>query len=870
MASVAQLFAEAVAWHRRAAAALLATGTVGRPPGVPALVGDDAVASARRLAARLDHLARTGLPGWLGCPLDETLREAPLGVGAPPGRPMYLRVGAARPVPDSAFPAVAPFVGVGHLSVDTDAGDPAVAGWLRAVLLRTVAALPDGALRVLPVDGATLGTVFAPFRPLVEAQAWAPPAVDLDGFRSALAEAERRVETPVPGGVLVLAVAAPPTGTGRAEWSRLAALAHAGPAAGVHLLLAGWPPPRVPGERPADLRHTTGLVAAGGGWYTLGEPAGAARFSDSGAGLPAGVLLDPDPPAGLVGYVCRHAAEAAGAAARTDLGSLLPERFWQESSANGLRAVVGRAGREAFEIRLDDTTPHLQLGGRSGAGKTNVLLVLLYALASRYSPDELGLYLLDFKEGVSFVEFTPTAADPSWIPHARAVGVESDREYGLAVLRALAGEMTRRAGELKAAGVTGLAALRAARPDLAMPRLVAVVDEFQVLFAGNDALARQAAGVLEELARKGRSYGIHLILASQTVAGIEALYTKRDSIFGQFPLRIALPGGSGILDPLNNAADTLPVGTAVVNTAAGAVGADTVVRFPHAEPAAVAARRHLLWAARPPGSRPPAVFAGYATARVRDDAAFQELHPGTGRRRALVGRAVEVGLPAAGFDLDAAPGRHVAVLGTDPAGAGVLRAATLGLARQHDPGSARFVLAGFDAGTAAVVDDLAATLASAGHDRLQTDPGSLRSLLGYLAGDAGTGSDKPTYLVVFAADLVVPLLAERGGDRRTGLDDLRTVLRSGPSRQVHLLTWWRAPRRFAEATGGSGGREDVACLVALNVPGTELAALTGDHTVDWHPRPNRALLLDRHDQRQQLIVPYTAGDRDEPTGARAS
>ena len=49
------------------------------------------------------------------------------------------------------------------------------------------------------------------------------------------------------------------------------------------------------------------------------------------------------------------------------------------------------------------------------------------------------------------------------------------------------------------------------------------------------------------IARKGRSYGIHLILASQTISGIEALFTKTESIFGQFPLRVALAGGG--VDP---------------------------------------------------------------------------------------------------------------------------------------------------------------------------------------------------------------------------------------------------------------------------------------------------------------------------------
>jgi S-DNA-T family DNA segregation ATPase FtsK/SpoIIIE len=868
VASIPRLFAQALASHRQAGSYV-----VDIEAEVQAMTSDPRAAAGadaerRRWVAKLHTLAQSGLPGWLGQRLDSALLELPLGVQATVDRPMYLRVGDATAVEDSVFWVVAPFTGAGHLAVDADARDRRVAGWLRGILLRTLAALPEGALRVLPVDGATLGAVFAPFRPMVDAEAWQPPVIDLDGLRTVLAEAEEQINGVQAGAVdhppvLLVAVAALPSGTGRAEWARLAAIAHAGPVARVHLLLAGYPPPTLHGEPAPRLENTTQLTGRGDGWFTASEPPGPYRLSGDGTGLAAPLRLDPGPSEDLVVQVCRRAATTATGSRQTDFASLMPERIWRESSAHGLRTVVGRDGRTPYELVLDDATPHMQLGGRSGAGKTNVLLLLLYGLASRYSPDELGLYLLDFKEGVSFVEFTPTGADPSWVPHARTVGIESDREYGLAVLRSLVREMNRRAGALKRAGVTKLADLRAAQPDAVLPRLVAVVDEFQVLFAGNDVIAREAAGALEDLARKGRSYGIHMILASQTVAGIEALYTKKDSIFGQFPLRIALPGGSAILDPMNTAAEALPVGTAVVNSAGGVAEANRIVRFPHADPASVAAQRQKLWQARPVTNDPPAVFAGYAEHHIEDDPMFAALSPQVRRRQALVGRAVDIGLPTVGFGMDAVPGRHVAVLGTSVVGADVLHAATVGLAHQHDPGSARFVLASFAAAADPVVDELGAALTGAGHDCIEADAGALRALLADLSSEAPASAAKPTYLVVFAADVIVPMLSERGENRHTGLDDLRTVLRAGPGRMVHVLSWWRTARRFADAVGGASGREDVACLVALNVPGNELASLIGDHTLAWQPRPNRALLLDRHDQRNQLIVPFVRPGRHE-------
>jgi hypothetical protein len=826
----------------------------------------------RILAGQLAQIAAQLAPGWLGCHLDPDAMGRGLGTDAAEGQPVLLRVGDAHPVPDTGFPVVAPLLGVGHLAVDLDARDQRVGAWLRGLLLRLVAALPDGSLRVLPVDGATLGAAFGAFRPLIDADVWASPATDLDGLRRVLAEAEDQVADAQAGAAdlpyLLVVFAALPTGTGGSEWARLAALAHAGPAARVHLLLCGYPPAQRLGlESAPTLEHTTQLSARGETFH-VSEPPGRARFDHAGEGLPAPLTLDSGPTPELVAHVCGRLARAAKTLAAVDFAALMPADIWQESSATGLRTVVGRDGRERCELALDDATPHWLVGGRTGSGKTVFLLNVLYGLASRYSPDELALYLLDFKEGVSFTEFTPTRHDPSWIPHATTVGVESDREYGLAVLRALSRAMARRAGELKRAGVTRIADLRARQQDTAMPRIVAVIDEFHVLFDGNDPIAAQAAALLEELARKGRSYGIHLILASQTISGVEALFTKGESIFGQFGMRIALAGGGGVLDLLNNAADNLPVGTVIVNTSAGVPGANRTVRFPNAPVPALTAQRQALWNARPPGDQPPAVFAGYAEHHIADDPAASALTPDARRRSALVGRAVDVGLPAAGFVLDATPGRHVAVLGTSTSGADILHAAVVSLCRQHPPGGASFLLAPLVAAADAACADAARAVIDAGHECRTLTADDLADTYRQIA-DSGTAdiasrraaAAKPRYVVVFGADAASSILSAHN-DGRTGHEDLRTLLRHGPAYGVHLIGWWRTASRFSDDIGGSTGREDVACLVALNIAASELGSLTGDYQMSWTPRPNRALLIDRHDDRKTLIVPYVRADRD--------
>ncbi|WP_432050630.1 FtsK/SpoIIIE domain-containing protein [Verrucosispora sp. NA02020] len=915
MGRLASAYGQAMAAHRAARAHLDSARDAlrGAVPVTPATDAD--------LVARLARVGTALATPTPGTPL---VRQ-----------PVPVRVGEAV-VAGGGFPVLLPLGAGHHLAVDTDARDPAVAALLRALVLRVLATAAPGGVRVAGLDTAALGATFGPLRPLADAGVIDAPATTDADVTALLDAAEqharnaRRADRPDQELLLVVAASVPSP----REAARLAALTHAGPAAAVCVLLAGWPAIG-PGESAPPLGSTTVVRLSGdqtsaggtpgvrsyagvGGLARVGDPPGT-PFSADGSGLSVPVRLDGDAPPASVAALATHLGDAARRGAAVTFADLLPGQRWATSARAGLRTVVGRAGRDPFSMAFDDATPHWLVGGRTGAGKTVFLLDVLYGLAARYSPAELQLYLLDFKEGVSFTEFVPTGHDPSWLPHARAVGIESDREYGVAVLRELRRELHRRATALKRHGVTKLADLPADTP---VPRIVAVIDEFQVLLAGNDQLARESVDLLEELARKGRSYGVHLVLASQSTTGIEALYGRAEAVFGQFALRVALAGGGGVLDQLNDAAATLPVGSAVVNTAAGAPGANTVIRFPdaHAAGGDLTGLRHDLWQARPPGARPPSVFRGYDTARVEADATFTGLRPGGRRPLALVGRTVDVDGTTAMFIMDTAPGRHLAVVGTSPTGAEVLRAATLSLARQHTPGEATFLLAPLVAAADSAADDTAAALTAAGHPVQRLDTAALHARIATLAtspsgprtSGAGTpgpgmpgagtagfetfgtggvpGSGVPdsrvpgsgasdaaasgdeagaagrTYLVVFGVDAAAGRLAETDpATFRSGHDDLRTLLRQGPGHGVHLLGWWRGLRRLADDLGGTQNRDDVACLVALNVPGADLGLHLGVHDLAYTPRADRALLVDRHDQRVRLIVPF-ARDGHIPDG----
>jgi S-DNA-T family DNA segregation ATPase FtsK/SpoIIIE len=811
----------------------------------------------------IDERHRADLAALAGAAADAGRRSAPGAAGDPwncwrptPGRAAdpvpELRVGRLRLPYDGDVPALVPLLDHGHVVVRGDArlGDDVVAG----LLLRALGTTRPGTVRMTGYDPENLGGGLAGFAPLAPAGvltfvgpgglgALLDELVDhvrrinetvLAGEHGSLRElAAATGRRPEPWRVAVLLGGGRADELTRPEREQLDRLLRTGAACGVHLVVRGLP------------------VTAGAGIEVVDARPGD-RAGLSGAGdLP--VELDAGPPGGLVTGTCRAIAdEVAAGPAPVALDSLLPAREWTESSAFGLTAPLGDDPQGAeVRVTLSDYPPHALIAGPSGTGKTNLIYAWMGALSARYSPAELAFYLLDFKEGVSFARFAPGRRDPSWLPHVRLVGVNvnTDREFGLALLRFLGAELRRRAGAAKRHEVTNLAELRSEDPDGAWPRIVAVVDEFQVLLAGRDGLAAEAVHLLEDLARRGRSQGIHLILASQDVSGIEALW-GRPALVAQFSLRIALPRARRVLAENNTAAETLPRYHAVVNADSGAAPANRIVRVPAAgDRKSWSALQHRLWQRRAPDLAPPRLFDGDTVPRLADSPDFGRL-TSTGPVSApvaLLGETIDVAARSARTVLRRAPGRNLAVLGTrvDEACA-VLGTSARSLAAQFPAGAARFSVACLDADATTAVDELRAALPRETGYYVPGDVGWLFEDAAAAAGD--TVAERPHFLFLYAVDAAP-------GDGEL----LRRILRHGPERRIHVLGWWRGAAMLRETLGGQGSRTDpIGAWVALDVHGAELGPYYPGPTAPvWYPRPWRALHFDRSVHRgAEVIIPY--------------
>lgn len=201
-----------------------------------------------------------------------------------------------------------------------------------------------------------------------------------------------------------------------------------------------------------------------------------------------------------------------------------PEAQRRRSKDMGLRALVGRAATDTLYLDLRTHGPHALVGGTTGAGKSEMLQSWIMGMATAYSPDRVTFLLVDYKGGSAF-------GDCRELPHT--VGMVTDLSLHLArrALTSLAAELRYREHILGRKRAKDLLELeRTGDPD-APPSLVIVIDEFAALV---QELPEFVDGVVN-VAQRGRSLGLHLVLATQRPAGV-----IKDNLRANTNLRIAL------------------------------------------------------------------------------------------------------------------------------------------------------------------------------------------------------------------------------------------------------------------------------------------------------------------------------------------
>ena len=186
-------------------------------------------------------------------------------------------------------------------------------------------------------------------------------------------------------------------------------------------------------------------------------------------------------------------------------------------------APIGLSTEGPFSIDLVADGPHALLGGTTGAGKSELLRSLVASLAASASPTALNFVLVDYKGGSAF---DACAA----LPHTVGLVTDLDDHLAARALMCLEAELRYREERLRAAGVSDISDFFPIGQD-PLPRLFVVIDEFAALATELPDFMNALVGI----AQRGRSLGVHLLLATQRPNGV-----IDDKIKANTNLRMAL------------------------------------------------------------------------------------------------------------------------------------------------------------------------------------------------------------------------------------------------------------------------------------------------------------------------------------------
>lgn len=601
-----------------------------------------------------------------------------------------------------------------------------------------------------------------------------------------------------------LVIADFPAGFSEIALERLASIATSGARCGVYTLILHDARQKLPVAVDERLLRRNGV--------SITEQSGGFMVDDASLNRPT-FISDPAPaPAqvdALLNGIGRQCREAVRVEVPFEAAAPKPGEYWGSSAELGIRLPLGKTGADRLQyLELGrGTAQHALIAGKTGSGKSNLFHVIITNAALWYSPREVEFYLIDFKKGVEFKTY-----GVHQLPHARVIAIESDREFGLSVLRRIDKELTRRGELFRHARVQDLHSYRNSGAPEVLPRTLLIIDEFQEFFTEDDAVAQDAALLLDRIVRQGRAFGIHVVLGSQTLGGT---YTLAKSTLGQMAVRIALQCNEAdsylILSDDNAAARLLSrPGEAIYNDMSGQVEGNNpfqAVFFPkHVQDSYLSIVEQKATAERARSAEPTVVFEGNALADLRSnpllrDLAAQEHKPADLSSRVWLGEANAIKGPTE-VEFARQAGSNLLIVGqrTD-AGLAMCCSTVLCLAAGNAPGNLRIRILDGTAPDSGTRERLLALAGALPHEIEIAEYRRVPQVVEELAGlikSRQAGSDRTGiryYLLVLGLQRFRMLRQDDDysfsseGGAAAPAKSFSDILTEGPSEGVHSILW---------------------------------------------------------------------------------
>ena len=242
---------------------------------------------------------------------------------------------------------------------------------------------------------------------------------------------------------------------------------------------------------------------------------------------------------------------------RQDYKSLATTNY--EKDISTIILPIGWANGDVY-FNLDTIShAHAFVIGQSGSGKSVFLHNVITTAMLKYAPENLQLYLLDFKLGG--VEFNRYKG----IKHVKSLLVDnSDQQITLEILREIHEQMIERGKLLRGIGVSNIVEYNKLNSVNLMPQMLIVVDECHEMFATDRNIPRtissEISDIVTRIAKEGRSQGVHLIMATQTLAGTDISNEILNNISDHYILKCAMTDSERLVERSSEITSKLQTG----------------------------------------------------------------------------------------------------------------------------------------------------------------------------------------------------------------------------------------------------------------------------------------------------------------------
>lgn len=219
-----------------------------------------------------------------------------------------------------------------------------------------------------------------------------------------------------------------------------------------------------------------------------------------------------------------------------------------EKTTSAIAAPIGvKSNGEVVDFKIDVNKGHYHafVIGETGSGKSRFLHDVILNMIGKYSPEDVELYLMDFK-GVEFNDYKD-------IKHSRVVLVDrADERITYEVIRELKEKMEERQRILASSGASDVDECNKMTSDKHLSQIILVADECQTLFADrtrNSRLQNEMIDIIALIAQQGRAYGVHLLLATQSLSNAPQLGKEILNQIGEHYILPCLPSDARRLVP---------------------------------------------------------------------------------------------------------------------------------------------------------------------------------------------------------------------------------------------------------------------------------------------------------------------------------